>query len=88
MTIDARAIVGGLADMRRVLAELVTVTSGDEVWELAIRGGSLRAVAKGSGAVQEYGRPSDAVPCKLNCVFVVRNGAGHLRYVSCEDLTV
>jgi hypothetical protein len=84
MHLDTRSVAQGFADLLRALRDLVSATPADDVWSLTIRGQSIVATAE-SGAVREYGRPDGALACKLRAVLVVRNGAGHLRYVSCED---
>jgi hypothetical protein len=83
LALDSKAIVQGFADLLRILRDLVTV-SPDEAWTVVINGQSVRAI-DARGDVRVFGRPEGALACKLKAVLVVRNGAGHLRYVSCED---
>jgi hypothetical protein len=83
LALDTRAIAQGFADLLRILRDLVAV-SPDEAWTVVINGPAVRAI-DARGDVRVFGRPDGALACKLRAVLVVRNGAGHLRYVSCED---
>jgi hypothetical protein len=84
MNLDTKSVAQGFSDLLRILRDLVAV-SPDEAWTVVINGPSSVRAIDARGDVRVFGRPDGALACKLKAVLVVRNGAGHLRYVSCED---